>query len=80
MKLRRGSGETSKVVLGYITNDVRQFKMFIANRVQQIKDNTTSAQWCYIPTKENLAGSASRGLNAAEVNSIDCWFQGPPFL
>ena len=29
---------------------------------------------------ENPADSASRGLNAAQVNSIDCWFQGPPFL
>ena len=32
----------SKVVLGNITNDVRWFKTFVANRVQQIKDNTTS--------------------------------------
>ena len=44
----------SKVVLGYITNDVRRFKTFFANRVKQIKDNTTSGQWCYIPTKEIL--------------------------
>ena len=28
----------------------------------------------------NPADSPSRGLNAAQVNSIDCWFQGPPFL
>ena len=70
----------SKVVLGYITNDVRPFKIFVANRVQQIKDNTTSGQWCYIPIKENPADSASRGLNAAQVNSIDRWFQYPSFL
>ena len=46
--------------------------------MQQIKDNTS--QWCYIPTKEDPADSASRGLDAAQVNSIDHWFQGPPFL
>ena len=70
----------SKVVLGYITNDVRPFKIFVVNRVQQIKDNTRSGQWCYIPIKKNPADSASRGLNAAQVNSIDPWFQYPPFL
>ena len=48
--------------------------------MQQIKDNTTSGQWRYIPTKENPADSASKRLNAAQVNSVDCWFQGPPFL
>ena len=69
----------SKVVLGYITNDVQWFKTFVANRVEQIKDNT-SGQWYYIPNKENPADSASRGLNAAQVNSIDCWFPGPPFF
>ena len=46
-------------------------KTFAANRVQQIKYNTTSGQWCYIPAKENPADSASRGLIAAQVNSID---------
>ena len=60
-----------KVVLGYITNDIPRFKTFEANRVQQIKDNTTPCQWCYISTKEIPADSASRGLNAAKVNSVD---------
>ena len=48
--------------------------------MQQIKDNTTSGQQCCIPTKENLADGALRELNAAQKNSDDCWFQGPPFL
>ena len=65
----------SKVVLSYITNDVRRFKTFVANRVQQIKDNTISDLWYYISNRENLADSASRELNGAQVNSIDCWFQ-----
>ena len=30
--------------------------------------------------QENPADSASKRLNAAQVNSVDCWFQGPPFL
>ena len=69
-----------KEVLSYITNDLRRFKTFVANRVQQIKGNTTSGQWCYIPAKKNPADSASRGLKVAQLNSVDCWFQGFLFL
>ena len=30
----------SKIVLGYITNTVKRFKTFVANRVQEIKEKT----------------------------------------
>ena len=70
----------SKVVLRYITNTVKRFKTFVANRVQQIKEKTDVQQWHYVPTKENPADDASRGLNAARENSSSRWFQGPSFL
>ena len=56
----------SKVVLGYIANAVKRLKTFVANRVQQIKKKTDVQQWHFIPTKENPADDASRGLNAAK--------------
>ena len=34
----------SKVVLGYIGNDARRFHVFVANRVQQIRENTSPDQ------------------------------------
>ena len=70
----------SKVVLGYITNTVKRFKTFVANRVQQIKEKTDVQQWRYVPTKENPADDVSRGLNATRENSSSRWFQGPRFL
>ena len=70
----------SKVVLGYITNTIKRFKIFVASRVQQIKEKTDVQQWRYVPTKENPADDASRGLNAARENSSSRWFQGPSFL
>ena len=70
----------SKVIIGYIKNDARRFKTFVANRVQQIRENTDAQQWCYVPTRENSADSTSRGLNAARVHYGSCWFQGPPLL
>ena len=45
----------SKVVLASITNTVKRFKTFVVNRVQQINEKNDVQQWCYVPTKENLA-------------------------
>ena len=44
----------TKVVLGYITNTVKRFKTFVANRVKQIKEGTDVQQWRYVPTKKIL--------------------------
>ena len=57
----------SKVVLGYISNDARRFHVFVANRVQQIRDHTSASQWKYIDTKNNPADDASRCLTAKEL-------------
>ena len=70
----------SKVVIGYIKNNARRFQTFVAKRVQQIRENIDVQRWCYVPTRENPADRASRGLNAARVHSGSFWFKGPPFL
>ncbi|XP_055958550.1 uncharacterized protein LOC130013685 [Patella vulgata] len=69
----------SKVVLGYINNDARRFQMFIANRIQQIRESSNPTQWRYIKSKDNLADLASRGVTAEELNATK-WFIGPDFL
>ena len=38
----------SKVVLGCISNESRRFHIFVANRVQKIRDQSTPDQWRYI--------------------------------
>ena len=35
----------SQVVLGYIKNDARRFHVFVANLVQEIRENSTPDQW-----------------------------------
>lgn len=69
----------SKVVLAYIQNDVRKFKVYVANRIQEIRDCTSLDQWRYVPSEHNPADIASRGLSAIDlVNSS--WLNGPEFL
>ena len=45
----------SEVVLGYINNDCRRFQTFVANRVAEIRDTTTTpSQWRHVPTSQHL--------------------------
>lgn len=69
----------SQIVLGYIANDARRFHTFVANRVQQIREQTEPSQWSYVSTKENPADLASRGTTVKEL-SHSMWFSGPGFL
>ena len=70
----------SKVVLGYINSDVRWFKVFVANRVQQIRDYTIPKQWNYNESSSNPADDASRALDSKKKNRIRRWFDGSCFL
>ncbi|KAK9513134.1 hypothetical protein VZT92_026696 [Zoarces viviparus] len=69
----------SQVVLGYINNEARRFHVFVANRVQRIRESTNPGHWYYVDTGENPADHASRGLKVAELINSN-WLTGPKFL
>ncbi|XP_071058697.1 uncharacterized protein [Pseudochaenichthys georgianus] len=58
-----------ELVLGYINNEARRFHVFVANRVQRIREATNPGQWFYVETGENPADHASRGLKVADLIS-----------
>ena len=70
----------SKVVLGYIANDARRFHVFVANRVQQIRNSSDPSQWRYVASADNPADRASRGVSPEELIASKKWFKGPEFL
>ena len=70
----------SKVVIGYINNDARRFHVFVANRVQQIRDHTLPNQWKFVETDQNPADDASRGQNVQNLIENWRWWNGPEFL
>ena len=53
--------------------------IYFANRVQFIRENTHTDQWHYVPTKDNPADHASRGMTVDKLISSN-WFTGPEFL
>ena len=52
----------SKVVLGFINSESRRFPVYVANRVQLIRDHTSPDQWRYVESGSNPADEASRSL------------------
>ncbi|XP_060723378.1 uncharacterized protein LOC132844190 [Tachysurus vachellii] len=69
----------SQVVLGYINNEARRFHVFVANRIQRIKESTKPTQWKYVTSEDNPADHASRGLKSERLIASN-WFSGPSFL
>ena len=70
----------SKIVLGYIFNDQKWYRVYVANRVQVIRSYTKKEQWRYVDTKENPSDCASRGISPRETRKVDMWLNGPEFL
>ena len=70
----------STTVLRYIGNDQRRFQVFVANRVQTIRDFSSPAQWRYVDTKDNPADDASRGMDGPTLLNQRRWINGPEFL
>ena len=70
----------SMVTLGYIQNDVRRFKIFVANRAKRIRDSTKKEQWRYIASNDNPAHLATKGISLKDSDKTKEWFRGPDFL
>ena len=70
----------SQVVLAYVANDSRKFHVFVANRVQEIRNHTKPSQWRHVATDVNPADDGSRGLSVTELVNKSKWLSGPQFL
>ena len=70
----------SQIVLGYIVNEKKRFKVFVGNRVETIRKSSDVSQWRFIDTKHNPADIASRGISLNEGKKSSIWFNGPKFL
>ena len=60
----------SEIVLGYIRNDSRRYKVFVANRVFEIRQTTSPKQWRHIDGKSNPADVLSRSCNVSDLSGI----------
>ena len=66
--------------MGYIRHQSRKFKVFVANRVEIIRENSCDCQWFYVNTKGNPADCCSRGIDLSNTKATETWSNGPSFL
>ena len=70
----------SQVVLGYLSNTHKRLKVFVANRLQQIRESIVVWQWNYVPPKMNPADCAQQGSTGSNKKRLHLWFNSPDFL
>ena len=67
-------------VLAWLDGQPKRMKLYVANRISKTNSLMPSQVWHYVPTHENPADCASRGLSARELLEHKLWWHGPPWL
>uniref|UniRef100_A0A1U7XZ01 Uncharacterized protein LOC104241631 n=1 Tax=Nicotiana sylvestris TaxID=4096 RepID=A0A1U7XZ01_NICSY len=70
----------STVVLGWINSKASNYHTFVANRISDIQQITSTEQWKHVRSEENPADLISRGLTPKGLINNQFWFYGPRFL
>ena len=68
------------MVLEYISNEAKRFKVFVVNRIQLIREKSNVNQWRYIETKKNSADYTSCSLTPYYSKKMKSWISGSKFL
>ncbi|XP_029172993.1 uncharacterized protein LOC114941956 [Nylanderia fulva] len=70
----------STIALAWLRQHPSKWTTYVANRVSEVQCNLPSAKWNHVPSKDNPADCASRGLYASKLVSHPLWWAGPPWL
>ena len=70
----------STTVLSWIKNFKLKHKIYIGNRIAEIRVLTSIYLWNYVNTKDNPADQGTRGLKVTEITEKSLWLHGPQFL
>ena len=66
-------------MIQWINKDPREYKIFVANRLTEIKENSKSSEWRWFPTKNNPADDGTRYVPDA-LNNDSRRFKCTEFL
>lgn len=70
----------AQVTLHWIRGSSRQYKTFVANRIQLIHQLTEPSSWRWCPGEQNPADIPSRGCSISSLLEEEFWWSGPPWL
>jgi len=70
----------STIVLHWLDGSSKCLKTFVGNRRAAIHELTPPSIWHYVPTSQNPADCASRGLLPGQLVKHSLWWHGPERL
>ena len=70
----------STIVLSWLDGSSKRFKTFVGNRLSTILTNLPPSTWHHVPTQDNPADCASRGLSPSKLVNHALWWDGPSWL
>lgn len=70
----------NQTVLAWIKAHPHHYNVFVANRVTEVQLLTDAKKWFFVPTDENPADCASRGIFPSELRHHNLWWNGPDWL
>ncbi|XP_072389441.1 uncharacterized protein [Diabrotica undecimpunctata] len=70
----------SSIVLSWLKTSANLLKTFVSNRVAEIQETTSFAQWRHVPGKDNPADLVSRGVEPDKIIKCNLWWHGPEWL
>ncbi|XP_058817368.1 uncharacterized protein LOC131680673 [Topomyia yanbarensis] len=70
----------SKDVMHWINSDHRRYSQFVAARVSEILESTTTTEWYWISTKLNVADEGTKWQKLPDLSPNSRWFRSPEFL
>ena len=70
----------SMITLQYIQNESKRFKVFVANRISEIRQHSDTNQWRHISGDLNPADDMTRELSISDIGTNSRWVSGPQFL
>ena len=66
--------------LAWLTAAPQRFRVFVANRIVNTTALVPDTAWSHVPTQDNPADCATRGLTANELKQHHLWWTGPSWL
>ncbi|XP_072401168.1 uncharacterized protein [Diabrotica undecimpunctata] len=70
----------SSIVLSWLKTAANTLKTFVSNRVAEIQETTSFAQWRHVPGKDNPADLVSRGVEPDKIMECNLWWHGPEWI
>ena len=70
----------STIALAWLNRCPKDYQTYVANRISRATSLFPPSIWKLVPTQDNPADCASRGLTAKELKSHQLWWTGPPWL